>query len=209
MSPRPRESSDAELLAAAARVVSRVGPSLTLSDVAAEARVSAATLMQRFGSKRGLLLALFATAPSNVDRELARIRAAAASPMAAVYAVGDCMAAMAVSPRAFANNLSFLQMDLTDPEFHKHALAHSRRMHAGVKALLDEAVTARELQPCDTGRLARAVQGLIGGALLQWAIDREGKPAARLREDLESLLHPRHCPPRDRRRHPRRRLSRG
>ena len=30
-----------------------------------------------------------------------------------------------------------------DPEFHKHALAHSRAMDVEMKRLLDEAVTAR------------------------------------------------------------------
>ena len=77
-------------------------------------------------------------------------------------------------------------------------------MHAEIKQLLDDAVTEGTLQRCDTTRLARAVQGLIGGSLLQWAIDRDGKAADRLREDLDSLLKPRHCPPRERRRHPRR-----
>jgi AcrR family transcriptional regulator len=203
MSPRPRETSDAQILAATYRVVSRLGPNLTLADVAKEAKVSPATLVQRFGSKRGLLLAFTATGPATLPQEFARIRAASRSALAAVYGVGDCMAAMAVSPETLSNSLSFLQMDLTDPEFHKHALAHSRAMHAGVKALLDEAVAAGELQRCDTTRLARAIQGLIGGSLLQWAIDREGKSPTRLREDLDVLLRPRHCPPRERRRHPR------
>ena len=76
-----------------------------------------------------------------------------------------------VTPETLSNSLAFLQMDLVDPEFHKHAHAHSRGMIAGIKALLDEAVEAGELQRCDTTRLARAVQGLIGGSLLEWAID--------------------------------------
>ena len=46
MSPRPKATSDAELLAAAHRVVMRLGPNLTLADVAKEAHVSAATLVQ-------------------------------------------------------------------------------------------------------------------------------------------------------------------
>src|SRR5207247_1703558 len=59
MAPRPRSTTDADLLTAAARAVSQVGPSrLTLADVAREAGVAPATLVQRFGSKRGLLLAL-------------------------------------------------------------------------------------------------------------------------------------------------------
>jgi len=60
MSPRPRTTSDEDLLKAVHAVVTRLGPNLTLADVAKEAGVSAATLVQRFGSKRGLLLAFAA-----------------------------------------------------------------------------------------------------------------------------------------------------
>jgi len=204
MSPRPRETSDAQILEATYKVVSRLGPNLTLADVAKEAGVSPATLMQRFGSKRGLLLAFAASGPQSLGDEFARIRLKHRSPLASVYEVAQCMAAMADTPETLSNSLAFLQMDLVDPEFHKHAHAHSRGMTAGIKALLDQAVEAGELQRCDTTRLARAVQGLIGGSLLQWAIDRDGKAADRLREDLDSLLKPRHCPPRERRRFARR-----
>ena len=63
MSPRPRTTSDATILAALTRVISRIGPAkLTLADVAAEAGHSRAGLVQRFGSKRGLLLAVAAVA---------------------------------------------------------------------------------------------------------------------------------------------------
>jgi AcrR family transcriptional regulator len=204
MSPRPRETTDEELLAATHRVVSRLGPNLTLADVAREAGVSPATLMQRFGSKRGLLLAFAASGAQGLGDEFARIRQKRRSPLAAVHDVAQCVAAMADTPETLSNSLAFLQMDLFDPDFHRHALAHSRGMVAGIKALLDEAVEAGELQRCDTTRLARAVQALIGGSLLQWAIDRDGKATDRLREDLDSLLKPRHCPPRERRRSARR-----
>jgi len=201
MSPRPRETSDEELLAATHRVVSRLGPNLTLADVAREAGVSPATLMQRFGSKRGLLLAFAASGAQGLGDEFARIRQKRRSPLAAVHDVAQCVAAMADTPETLSNSLAFLQMDLFDPDFHKHALAHSHGMIAG---LVQQRLDAGELLRCDTTRLARAVQGLIGGSLLQWAIDREGKAADRLREDLDSLLKPRHCPPRERRRFARR-----
>jgi len=42
------------------------------------------------------------------------------------------MAAMAVSPETMSNSLAFLQMDLVDPDFHRHALAHSKAMHAEI-----------------------------------------------------------------------------
>jgi len=110
------------------------------------------------------------------------------------------MAGMAVTPETLSNSLAFLQMDLVDPEFHKHALAHSRATHVEMTRLLDEAVAAGELKPCDTRRLARAVQALMSGSLLQWAIERDGPAAARMREDVAALLEPLRRPRRRRRR---------
>jgi AcrR family transcriptional regulator len=190
MSPRPRATSDETILNAAYRVVSRLGPSLTLADVAQEAGVSPATLVQRFGSKRALLLALTAGASGSVGVEFARIRSAHRSPLAAVYAVGDCMAVMAGTPEIMANSLAFLQLDLTDPEFHTHAHLHSRASHAEMKRLLDAAVRAGELRRSNTTRLARALQSLMSGSLLQWAIDRDGTAAERIRADFDALLGP-------------------
>jgi AcrR family transcriptional regulator len=201
-------TSDEHLLGATHRVVSRLGPNLTLADVAKEAGVSPATLMQRFGSKRGLLLAFAAAGSVDTSDQFAAIRARHRSPLAAVYDVARCVAAMAATPETLSNSLAFLQMDLVDPEFHRHAHAHSSGMQAGIKGLLDEAITVGELQRCDTSRLARAVQALIGGSLLQWAIDRDGQAADRLSEDLDSLLKPRHCALLERRRHQRRPITR-
>ena len=208
MSPRPRGTSDAALLAATHRVVSRLGPNLTLGDVAREAGVSPATLVQRFGSKRGLLLAYAAAGSADAASEVDAIRAQHASPIAALHALARCIAAMADTPETLSNSLAFLQMDLFDPDFHRHALAHSRGMRAGIKALLDDAVDAGELPRVDTERLSRAVQAMMGGSLLQWAIDREGTAAARLSEDLDALLNSRNSASGDRRKHPRRRVRR-
>ena len=69
MSPRPRETTDEEILSATARVMQRLGPTqITLADVAKEAGVVPATLIQRFKTKRGLLLAACRTAPDAVPR---------------------------------------------------------------------------------------------------------------------------------------------
>src|SRR4029079_8390443 len=144
---------------------------------AKEAGVSPATLVQRFGSKRGLLLAFASTGAGGMGEEFDRIRKKHRSAVAAVYALADCMAGMAVTPETLSNSLAFLQMDLVDPEFHKHALAHSRATHIEMTRLLDEAVAACELKPCDTRRLARAVQALIRGYVPPQGVARRG-PAA-------------------------------
>ncbi len=191
MCPRPRETSDEDLLAATARAAARHGPArLTLAHVAAESGVAPATLVQRFGSKRGLLLALARQGAASTGREYAAVRAAHPSPLAALFAVADCMAAMAPTPEELANHLAFLHIDLTDPDFHCLALAQSRSARREIRGLLDAAVRAGELEKCDTERLARAVQATLGGGLIAWAVEREGTAAARLRGDLETLLAP-------------------
>ena len=67
-------------------------------------------------------------------------------------------------------------MDLFDPDFHRHALAHSRGMRSGIKALLDEAVEAGELVRTDTDSLARAVQAMMGGSLLRGRLTAKARP---------------------------------
>ncbi len=191
MSPRTRLISDSQLLLAAVRVIERLGPSrLTLADVGKEAGIAPATLLQRFGSKRGLLLAIAGQGSSGVREEFARIRAGSRSPLRAVEAVARCMAQMAKSPEALANHLAFLEIDLADPDFHRLALAHARQFGAELRALLEDAVRAGELRKCSVARLARTIQSLLGGSLLNWAIYREGKADAWLVADLDTLLKP-------------------
>lgn len=191
MSPRPRETTDDALLEATQRAMSRYGPArLTLAHVAAEAGVAPATLVQRFGSKRGLLLTLSRQAAAATRSQYAALRAAHASPLAALFAVADCMAGLAATPEALANNLAWLHIDLTDPDFHALALEQARASRGELRAILDAAVKAGELAPCDTERLARAVGVTLGGGLLAWAIERQGTAAECLRYDLETLLGP-------------------
>ena len=102
--------------------MSRVGPArLTLADVAKEAGVVPATLVQRFGTKRGMLLALARQGSASEGDQMTAIRAANPSPMGALYGVFDCWSGMAGSPEELANHLSFLVIDLVDPEFHHFA----------------------------------------------------------------------------------------
>ena len=191
MSPRPRTVSDEEILAATARTIGRVGPvRLTLADVGDEVGLSPATLLQRFGSKRGLLIALVKQSVDSVDRRFGEMRAASRSALDAVVAAASDMATHIRTPEELANNLAFFQIDLSDPEFHRLALEHSRRVRAGYRALLDEAMEAGELRSCDTEALASALQGIAAGSLLNWAIHRTGPLVAFVRADIGTLLKP-------------------
>ncbi len=191
MSPRPRTVTDAHILAAAQRAMSSLGPArLTLAAVAKEAGLSAATLVQRFGSKRGLMLALWADALNGVQACFDMLRDAHASPLAVALAAATEMARHTSSPDEMANHLAFLQIDLSDPEFRKYMLDLSRQIEAGYRALLDEAITAGELVRCDTTRLARAISATSGGSLIGWAVFRRGTAEAWVRHDLETLIAP-------------------
>lgn len=191
MSPRPRQASDEDILKAAFRAISRLGPArMTLADVAAEAGVSAAALVQRFGSKRALLLAAAADAASGGDYIFPGLRAAHRSPLAALLGMAGCMAMMGTTPEAIANTLAFLQIDLTDPEFHSHALRASQGTHAGIRDLVRDAIRAGELVRCDPGRLASALQATMNGALLNWAVHRDGDMVGFIRRDLKTVLDP-------------------
>jgi hypothetical protein len=89
-----------------------------------------------------------------------------------------------------ANGLAYLQIDLTDPDFHAITLAQFRAIRRETQKLLDEAVAARELRKCNTAELARLLQDMNGGAMLSWAVYREGSVAAWVRRNLEVLLAP-------------------
>ena len=191
MSPRPRETSDEEIVAAAARAMQRYGPTqLTLAHVAREAGVVPATLIQRFGTKRGLLLAVSSTAPASVPQQFAAARAKYQSPLETLVELYVACSDFASTPESLANGLAYLQNDLTDPEFRAITLAQFKALQAETRKLLDEAVAVRELVSCDTAELARLLQQVNGGSLLNWAVFREGSLAAWLRRDLEALLGP-------------------
>jgi AcrR family transcriptional regulator len=191
MSPRPRETSDEAIVAATARVMQRRSPvELTLADVAKEAGVVPATLIQRFGTKRGLLLATFRTAPSSVPQQFAAAREKYDSPLKTLMELYVECSGFASTPESMANGLAYLQIDLTDPEFHAITLAQFAAIRDETKKLLDDAVAARELKACDTAELSRLIQEVNGGAMLDWAVYRKGTLAAWIRRSLECLLAP-------------------
>src|SRR4051812_11820324 len=191
MSARPRTASDATILAATARALSRVGPArLTLADVAGEVGLVPATLVQRFGSKRGLLLAFAALGTEEVVATFAAAREAMDSPLEAMISALIALTKEIGSPEALANHLAFLQVDLSDTEFREHTLAQSRAMREEIRILLDAAVRAGELVRCQTFRVSRAVQTTYNGSLVTWTVAREGALAEWLREDLDLILLP-------------------
>ena len=187
--PRPRQHSDEQLVAAAARAIAAHGPGeLTLADVAAEAGVVPATLVGRFGSKRGLLLAVAASGPASLAATFAAARARRRSPLRALEDALTGLAGFLDDPDEAANHLAFLALDLADPEFRVHAAAHAAALRAEVEALLAEAAAAGELDGRPRRPLADALVAVYNGALLGWAIDRRGRAPDRVRQGMQLLF---------------------
>ncbi len=184
-------ASDAEILEAATRVIARLGPTgFTLAEVGREAGIAASTLVQRFGSKRDLMLAVAGRGVESSESCFAAARRETSSPLDALTRGLEDMASMAPTPEELSNHLAFLQIDLTDPDFHELALANALTNRNGIVELLDEAIVADELLECDTDRLSVAVDAIAGGALINWAIHREGTAREAIRDALETLLGP-------------------
>jgi AcrR family transcriptional regulator len=180
------------ILRRTAEVIGRVGPAgLTLAAVADEVGLVPGTLVQRFGSKHGLLVALARQSAHDADAMYEQLRQGHPSPLTALVTLAaDSMAQMA-TPETFANHLAFLCMDLTDPQLHEHALAIHQAQGRAIRTLLTEAVSQGELRAeTDTAALAGSVQANIAGTGLTWALDRQGQLPQRLRREIQTLLSP-------------------
>jgi AcrR family transcriptional regulator len=192
MCSRPRKVSDEEIFAAAHRIMARLGPAQwRLADIAAEAGLTAGALVQRFGSKRRLMLALAERVVEATPAMFARLRAVHLSPLATLRAYAVCIAEMGESPRALAHHLVYLQLDLTDPDLHRHLRNQALAVRRAIGELLADAVAAGELAPAaETSTLARAVEVTLSGSLLTWAVYQDGPASTWVLEDLDNLLRP-------------------
>lgn len=192
MSPRPRKVSDEVVFAAAHRALSRLAPhQLRLADIAEEAGITAGALVQRFGSKRELLVALMGGATDWPRQFLTDLRRKHASPLAALRAWGDCYAQMGETPAALAHNLAWLQYDLTEPEMRRHLVRQAEVTRTAFRSLLRAAVRAGELKPgTDVARLARTVEVTFSGSLMAWAFYQEGSLKDFMRADVDAVLRP-------------------
>ncbi|MGW8527957.1 MULTISPECIES: TetR/AcrR family transcriptional regulator [Nocardiopsidaceae] len=186
--PRPRTVSDEDVLDGVLALAHRVGPAkLTLAAAAREVGLAPATLVQRYGTKRKLLLA---ADRRGVERWVLPVeKAEHPSPLDRVVEglVGAVDPDM--TPEGVANSVAMLQLDLVEPDFHAETLRGARRLRAALERHLQAAVTEGELcDSTDVIALAKLLETAYHGALIGWALHREGSLAAWMREQLEAVL---------------------
>lgn len=187
---RPTETDDEHLLAAADRILLTEGPSVfTLAKAGAEAGVSAATYVKRFGTKDALYLRLSQRWVGSIDEHLVRAAEPYASPLARFRATALHSYHALDHPETASKQLASLAIDLQRDDM--RALLHAGWGH--VRRHLarhgTDAIEAGELVGCPPPeQLARIVKGAMEGGCLAWSVHPEGSLVARLADDLDALL---------------------
>jgi AcrR family transcriptional regulator len=189
---RPRLISDDAILDATRQVLAELGPTkLTLAAVGGRIGLAPPTLMQRFGSKRGLLLASAARSPLMVLRAVEEAEARNTSPLATLRDFALSSVAHINHREELGNGLWFVHLEVADPEFRAHALAHTAAIVDSTARLLTAAQDAGELTPnADITALTRLALACFTGTPQVWAVTGWGSLTDFLREQLDLLLSP-------------------
>lgn len=187
---RPKKVPDGAVLQAVARVIGRRGPDgLTIREVARAAGISPATVLQRFGSRRGLLRAFASSGVARLDAAF-RPRPRDRLEDVLLRAFG-AIGPDAPSPAEMANHVAMLAMDLRDPGLRAATRDHFRRLRRGIAAAARSAVARGELRaPEDVAGFAKALEAGCHGCLVQWAVLPQGSLEGALRGTLQVLTQP-------------------
>lgn len=189
--PRIKSVSDDAILADVLKLIQRIGPErFTLAAAAAEVGLSASTLVQRFGSKRALLLEADRWA---VERWVSGMdEVPTGGPVlerliaGLIHAVDD-----GTTAEEMANSVSLLQVALADGEFHESTRGGAVRLRAKIAERLREAKGNGELRlDTDIAAVVELVEITYHGAMISWAIHRNGQLVTSLRTNFNQLLRP-------------------
>ncbi|WP_018684322.1 TetR/AcrR family transcriptional regulator [Actinokineospora enzanensis] len=184
---RPRTISDQQILDAASVVIGRVGPGFTLAQTAAEAGVSVGTVAQRFGSKDGLLLAIFDHATAEVAGAMRAAAEVEPDPVAGVRAAVLRTFASLGDAETAGNHLGQLGVDLMDPHLRARLGVHFTAMQAELRRALDRARPHLPGAPA-VDVAARVLLSLVNGVAIDWSVRPHGRLADRMTEDVDAVL---------------------
>ena len=164
-------NTDTALLDAAAAVLARNGSArFTLELAGQEAGVSAATLVKRFGSKRGLLIAASQRWVASIDIDPAPLPGE--TPLATLHRLSVRSYIDHSRPDDAANHVSSLAADLGDRELTRLLALGWQRKRTQLELLIARAIEAGELPRApDPTAAARTLFALLEGSFLGWTID--------------------------------------
>lgn len=180
---RPRTVSDDAILEAAGGILSREGPAaLTFQSAGAAAGLSPATLVQRYGSKDGLMRAALLRMWDRLDVSTAAEDARhTIDADGAIALLVRLSAGYGATPDETAQGLLLLREDFRDPTLRARGVAWG----AALAKALGRRLSA---DAADQARLGRLMAAQWQGALLWWGFSREGTLRGYLRRELRAWL---------------------
>lgn len=191
MAGRPRTVSDERLLAAVESAIGKAGPAdLTLAQVAKEAGVTTGALVQRFGSKRGLLLAFSRRGGEEIVAAMRARYEKAPDPVEGLIAVLVSLVDTEITPREFSYHLAYLNMELADEEMRAPLVAARARFRECVAEFLADGISAGLLRVPDVHALVDVLDALWHGTQISWALFRDGTRADHMRNAVTTVLAP-------------------
>jgi AcrR family transcriptional regulator len=181
--PRKKLIPDLDVLQCAEQELTRVGPErLTLAAVGKRSGIAAATLVQRFGSKRQMLLEI---ARRRAERVKCTFSEASGLDSAFLRLAREFQ-----SPEGAANQLAFLHLGLGDSEFRSITQELLSNMEHGALHLLWRAVKAGTLDDLRGIEVSRACVAAYWGALAFWSIKGSGELGETVQSQLAAVLRP-------------------
>jgi AcrR family transcriptional regulator len=186
---RPRESTDEHLLTAADAVLSRTGSArFTLEVAAREAGVSAATLVKRFGSKRGLLIALSQRWVDSIDPEPPTVPGEPALRALHRMSVGSYVDHD--NSNNAGNHVASLAMDLGDPELTRLLAVGWAKQRTQLEKVIargvEDGLLPRAPHPVAA---ARTLFALLEGTFLGWTVEPRGSLIDILDSEFDQLVN--------------------
>ncbi|PIQ28561.1 hypothetical protein COW36_12690 [bacterium (Candidatus Blackallbacteria) CG17_big_fil_post_rev_8_21_14_2_50_48_46] len=186
---RPQRISNSDILQAARSVLAEFGPQqLTLEAVGQKVGLVPGTLMQRFGSKRGLLLTLLRARQEEIPQVFSQARSQQRNPLNALYLACQNLYQEFQTPQILNHHLSFLQTDLHDPEFREAVVLQAQTLIQELENSLKAAAIAELLSTGPSKPRAQQLYQSLQGCLLHWALlEPEPLPRA-IKRSLQTML---------------------
>ena len=185
--PRRKLISDEEILDRALPLMAAAGPAgFTLADVAREVGVAPATLLQRFGDKQTLIERAFASDNDRFVRWLESLpEGVGAEVVVRIYSEATLL--FGENP-SLSDHLLWLREDIRDPALNRLARHRFRLFRAAIVRRLPPL-------PIPAERAARLLDAQYHGAVVQWALDPQGRLADFVADSLGDWFRLAGCQP--------------
>lgn len=184
---RSKSVSDEEILGATVALVAEHGTSMTLTHIGERVGLSAATVVQRFGSRRRLL----AEAVSHWGRTRpVPAQDGFACETDRLFAIVETILLGFTSHTQVSNIQSMIHLAIRDDDFRSRLQVAYGRQREWLRRCLEAAVKTGELKPCDPARMAATIQIVVYGALSMWSIEPDGDLLGCIRGHFDAVVEP-------------------